>query len=534
MDEAATTKGHLLLVDGSGFIFRAFYSIPPLTRPDGTPVNAVLGFCNMLYRLARDSECDGLAVLFDTPQRTFRHDMYPDYKANRDEPPEELIPQFPIIRDATCAFGFPAIDQPGYEADDLIATYVRLARARGWRVTIVSSDKDMMQLVGDGVNMLDPKTMKQIGSAQVVEKFGVPPGKVVDVQALAGDSTDNVPGVRGIGIKTAAQLISNYGDLDSLLSRAIEIKQPKRQQALVEQADMARLSSELVRLKDDVPVSEEMDSFGLSPPDLDVLRPFLLTQEFKSLLKRIEGELGVIATPDSVPSIKSSITRSYELVQTVEDLIRWVEVATRAGRVAVDTETTSLDAMSATLVGVSLAIEPGRACYIPLTHRVCDLSDQDSLDKTKQKESSAKQIPLEEATALLKPLLEDPSVLKVGQNLKYDMVVLGRSPYDIHIHPIDDTMIMSFVLDAGRGNHGMDVLSQQHLDIKPIAYKEVVGTGKNQLTFDQIPLEPACDYAAEDADITLRLADFFEPRLVSEQMATVYQTLERPLSPVLA
>ena len=525
---------HLCLVDGSGFIFRAFYSLPPLTRPDGTPVNAVLGFCNMLYRLARDTECDGLAVLFDTAQPTFRHDMYSDYKANRDEPPEELIPQFPIIRDATRAFGFPAIDQPGYEADDLIATYVRLARARGWRVTIVSSDKDLMQLVGDGVNMLDPKTMAHIGSAQVVEKFGVPPDKVVDVQALAGDSTDNVPGVRGIGIKTAAQLISNYGDLDSLLSRAIEIKQPKRQQALVEQADMARLSRELVRLKDDVPVSEEMDSFALSPPDLNVLRPFLLTQEFKSLLKRIEGELGVIATPDSVPSITSSITRSYELVQTVEDLIRWVELATRAGRVAVNTETTSLDAMSATLVGVSLAIEHGRACYIPLTHRVCDLSDQGSLDKTKRKEASSKQISLEKATALLKPLLEDPCVLKVGQNLKYDMVVLGRSPYDIHIHPIDDTMIMSFVLDAGRGSHGMDVLSQQHLDIKPITYKEVVGTGKNQLMFDQIPLETACDYAAEDADITLRLADFFGARLVSEQMATVYQTLERPLSPVLA
>ena len=505
-----------------------------MTRADGTPVNAVLGFCNMLYRLAGDVDCDGLAVLFDTAQPTFRHDMYSDYKANRDAPPEELIPQFPIIHDATRAFGFPAIDQPGYEADDLIATYARLARSRGWRVTIVSSDKDLMQLVGDGVGMLDPKTMRQIGAEQVAEKFGVTPDKVVDVQALAGDPTDNVPGVSGIGVKTAAQLISDYGDLDTLLSRAEEIKQPKRKQALMEQADRARLSRDLVRLKDDVPVPKEMDSFVLLPPDLDVLRPFLLAQEFKSLLKRIENELGVASNSSGGENTTLSVTRSYELVQTVESLRGWVEAATRAGRVSVDTETTSLDAMSATLVGVSLAIEPGRACYIPLGHDVSSRTDQSILDETKTTEDVPKQIALEEALAILKPLLEDPYVLKIGQNLKYDMVVLARKPYGIRINPVHDTMLMSFVLDAGRGSHGMDVLSQRHLDVKPISYKAVVGTGKQQVTFDQVPVEAACEYAAEDADITLRLADFFGPRLVLEHMNTVYQTLERPLIPVLA
>ena len=525
---------HLCLVDGSGFIFRAFFSMPPLTRSDGTPVNAVLGFCNMLYRLARDSDCDGLAVLFDTGQPTFRHEMYPAYKANRDAPPEELVPQFSIIRDATRAFGFPAIEQVGFEADDLIATYVRLAQARGWKVTIVSSDKDLMQLVGSGVDMLDPKTMSHIGPEQVFDKFGVAPDRVIDVQALAGDSTDNVPGVRGIGIKIAAQLISEYGDLDSLLSRATEVKQPKRQQALLEQADLARLSRELVQLKEDVPVSELMDEFVLTPPDLDVLRPFLLTQEFKSLLMRVEGDLGAVSVTESTPNTSTPKTRSYELVQTVESLARWVSAATLAGRVAVDTETTSLDAMSAKLVGVSLSVEPGRACYIPLGHKVGDQFDQRPLDKTSQEETSSAQIPLKEALALLKPLLEDPYVLKIGQNLKYDMVVLARSPYPINMYPIDDTMIMSFVLDAGRSGHGMDALSQHHLDIKPIAYKTVVGTGKNQLTFDQVSLEAACEYAAEDADITLRLADFLRPRLVSEQMATVYQTIERPLASVLA
>ena len=532
----ADTKSitHLCLVDGSGFIFRAFYSMPPLTRSDGTPVNAVLGFCNMLYRLAQELECDGFAVLFDRPEPTFRHVIYPNYKANRDKPPEELVPQFSIIHEATTAFGFPAIDKAGYEADDLIATYARQARERGWRVTIVSSDKDLMQLVGDGIDMIDPKTMARIEAAQVVEKFGVAPEKVIDVQALAGDPTDNVPGVRGIGIKIAAELINIYGDLDTLLERSSEIKQPKRRQALQDQADSARLSRELVSLKTDVSVSTELDSFALSPPVLDVLRPFLIRQDFKALLKRMERELGGQSDGGDLPKVESENETSYELVQTVDGLSKWVEAAMRAGIVAVDTETTSLDSMSADLVGVSLAINPGAACYIPVGHGEVSLLDRDGSEGTSVTKDKRKQIPIKKALALLKPLLEDRGVLKIGQNIKYDMSVLAREPYNINISPIDDTMLMSFVLDAGRGNHGMDVLAQQHLGIHPIPYKEVVGTGKKQISFDQVPLTTACEYAAEDADVTLRLFNVLNSRLVSERMVSVYQTLERPLAVVLS
>jgi len=527
MAKAEKSPRNVCLVDGSGFIFRAFHALPPLTRSDGTPVNAVLGFCNMIYRLARDQDCDAIAVLFDTARTTFRNDIYEDYKANRPDPPEELVPQFPLIRDATRAFGLPSIEMPGYEADDLIATYAKLAARNGDNVTIVSSDKDLMQLVTDQVVMLDPIKMREIGAAEVVEKFGVTPDKVIEVQALAGDSTDNVPGVPGIGIKTAAQLIEEYGGLDSLLARAEEIKQPKRRQNLIENAELARISLELVTLRDDVPVEDALDSFGPLNPDADTLVPFLQEQGFKSLLARVQAELGWEADESATETPGTPTTPDepeYELVTKIEDLERWVAAAVEAGRVAFDTETTSLDAMRAELAGVSLSIEPGRACYVPLGHRP---PDGDLVGEVPE------QIPLQEALGVLKPLLEDPSVMKVGQNLKYDMLVLAKPPYNIEITPFDDTMLMSFVLAAGQHGHGMDELSQLHLGIAPISIKQVIGTGKSQITFDRVPVAQACDYAAEDADITLRLDHTFKPQLVAEHMVSVYETMERPLAPVL-
>ena len=522
-----TGKRHLCLVDGSGFIFRAFYSLPPLTREDGTPVNAVLGFCNMLYALSQEVVYDAMAMLFDTKHPTFRHDLFTEYKANRDAPPEELVPQFSLIREATRAFGVPAIEQVGFEADDLIATYARMAVEEGWEVSIVSSDKDLMQLVRTDVFIIDPKTMKRIGSDEVEAKFGVLPDRVVDVQALAGDSTDNVPGIRGIGLKTAALLINEYGTLDDLLERAGEIKQPKRREALLEQAEMARLSRGLVRLKEDVPVKEELSSLEAKAPDPKVLREFLTAQNFKALLRRLEPQLG------AAPADSSSLTETedplpqpiYELIQTTDQLGDWVDEAKSVGWVSVDTETTSLDAMAAKLVGVSLAITAGRACYIPLAHVVFG---EDGAGKMVEG-----QIPMAKALDILRPLLEDPAIIKIGQNLKYDMLVLRKEPYGIRLHPIDDTMVMSFVLDAGRGGHGMDELSRRHLNVQPITYKDVVGSGKQKLTFDEVSLEDACNYAAEDADITLRLHGLFKRRLPKERMTTVYEVLERPLAGVL-
>ncbi len=516
----------ICLIDGSGFIFRAFHALPPLTRGDGTPTNAVLGFCNMLFKLARDFEWDAIAVLFDTARTTFRNEIYAQYKAHRPAPPEALVPQFPLVRDATRAFGLPAIELAGFEADDLIATYTRQAVAAGDRITIVSSDKDLMQLVGERVSMLDPIRMKEIGPDQVREKFGVPPHRVIDVQALAGDSTDNVPGIPGIGPKTAAKLIETYGDLDALLARAEEIKQPKRRQSLIDHAGLARISRDLVTLRIDAPVPEPLESFGPLAPERSVLESFLSENEFRSLQTRIRAEFGWSASdarveePDEPPAPQA---KTYTLVRSLDDLAAWTARATEAGRVAIDTETTGLDAMRAELVGVSMSIEPGEACYVPLAHRppegdlVGDIGAQ---------------IPLADALTELKPLLEDPAVMKVGQNLKYDMLLLAR--YGIDVAPIDDTMLMSFVLAAGgsRG-HGMDTLSAHYLDIEPISIKTIIGTGKSQITFDRVPLDRACDYAAEDADIALRLDRVLKPKLVRERLVTVYETLERPLAPVL-
>ncbi len=527
MEDGAGPIKHLYLVDGSGYIFRAYYAIPPRSTTAGVPTNAAFGFTNMLIKLLRESDADGIAVIFDASGTSFRNDFYPDYKANRDEPPDDLRPQFAMVREATRALNLPSIELEGYEADDLIATYAKLARERGIAVTIVSSDKDLMQLVGEGVAMLDPMKNRPIGPDEVVEKFGVPPEKVVDVQALAGDSVDNVPGVPGIGIKTAAQLIETYGDLEQLLERAEEIKQPKRRENLIEFAEQARISRRLVELKDDVAIEDPVDSFGLKAPDADPLKSFLEKYEFRSVIARLPDILGEAAAPGAA---EAGPAPGYTLVTEGAALKDWVAGALAQGWVAVDTETTSLDAMRAELAGVSLALASGGACYVPFGHRNAQEDGELALDGGGG--LAAGQIDRDEALALLKPLLEDGSVLKIGQNIKYDMIVLARS--GIEMAPIDDTMLLSYALDGGLHNHGMDELAELHLGHKTIKFKEVAGSGRSQVTFDRVPLEKARDYAAEDADITLRLHRTLKPRLLAERMVTVYETLERPLVPVLA
>ncbi|MEK9673695.1 MAG: DNA polymerase I [Rhodospirillaceae bacterium] len=530
----AEHREHVFLVDGSGFIFRAYYALPPMTAPDGTPVNAVFGFTKMLMKLIEDTEADYVAVIFDRARKTFRNDIYKDYKANRDAPPEDLIPQFDLVRMATRALNVAAVDMDGFEADDLIATYARQARERGAEVTIVSSDKDLMQLVDNQVVLFDAMKNQEIGPDQVIEKFGVTPDRVVDVQALAGDSTDNVPGVAGIGIKTAAQLINEYGDLDTLLARAEEIKQPKRRQSLIEQADMARVSRELVKLRDDAPTDVSIDDFRKKSPEAETLLTFLRDLGFKSLVTAVKSRLGGTAdTGKSKGPTLPAGDASYELVQTMDRLDAWIADAWNAGVVAVDTETDALGSMGAGLVGVSLAVEPGRACYVPLAH--VSSAPQGQLDLGDSGEAAAgdkpEQIPMAYAIKALKPLLEDPSILKIGQNIKYDIQVLGR--YGIEVAPIDDTMLLSYVLEGGLHGHGMDDLAEMFLDHKTIKFKDVTGSGKSQISFDQVPLDKALDYAAEDAEVTLRLHHILKPRLVTEHLVTVYETLERPLVPVL-
>ena len=518
---------HVVLIDGSGFIFRAFFAIrQPMTRGDGTPVAAVYGFTNMLMKLLKELDADRIAVIFDHSGRTFRNDIYPQYKAHRPPTPEDLVPQFPLIRDATRAFNLPCIEMEGFEADDLIATYTRLAREAGSRVTIVSSDKDMMQLVGDQVTMYDGLKNKRISFDEVAEKFGVGPERVIDVQALAGDSSDNVPGVPGIGVKTAAELINTYGDLDTVLARAEEIKQPKRRQSLIDHAEAARMSRTLVTLRDDVPLDDGLETLHADRPDPQVLTDFLKAQDFGTIIARVESWLGVEPSETDNAPDEPPTDVNYELVQDVAALQRWIDLALDAGAVTIDTETTSLDALQARLVGISLSVEAGRACYIPLGHggAAGGELDLDAIAPT--------QIAMDEALGMLKPLLADPGVLKIGQNIKYDMRIMAR--HNVTIAPIDDSMLLSYVLDGGLHGHGMDELSLLHFDHKPIPFKEVAGTGKNQVTFDHVPLAEARDYAAEDADITLRLHQLLKPRLVREHMVTLYERLERPLAPVLA
>ena len=539
MDEQ-DRNNELFLIDGSGFIFRAYHALPPLNRPDGTPVNAVLGFTNMLVKLITDMHVPNIAVIFDAARKNFRNDIYADYKANRDETPPDLIPQFPLIREATEAFSIPALEMEGFEADDLIATYAKLARAQGRAVTIVSSDKDLMQLIRDGVRMFDPMKYKYMGEAEVMEKFGVTPDKVVDVQALAGDSTDNVPGVPGIGIKTAAQLINEYGDLDTLLARASEIKQNKRRETLMENADAARISKKLVALDENVKVPVGIDGLKITSPDKDKLYSFLRTQGFKSILSRMEKQFGAandavlhVITPSVAPDKKPEGV-FYELIQDEKSLQRWIDQAAESGIVAIDTETTDLTPAKAKLVGISMSTAAGNGCYIPLQHRD-PAGYSESFDfsmKEKTETPELKQIDMTAAIKRLKPLLEDPSVLKIGHNIKYDLQMFLH--YGIRVAPYDDTMLMSYTLDGSRHGHGMDELAKSFLDHDTIKFEDVAGSGKNMVTFDLVPLDKALQYAAEDADVTLQLHQTFKPRLSPESMSTVYETLERPLAAVIA
>jgi DNA polymerase-1 len=531
----------LYLIDGSGYIFRAYHALPPLTRKsDGLPVGAVQGFCNMLWKLIREMKNGDapthLAVIFDASEKTFRNELYAQYKAHRPPPPEDLIPQFALVREATRAFGLPAIELGGYEADDLIASYACEVERLGGEAVIVSSDKDLMQLVRDKVSMLDPMKNIVIGREQVIEKFGVPPEKVVDAQALIGDSVDNVPGAPGIGQKTAAQLIGEYGDLDTLLARAAEIKQEKRRQTLIDFADQIRLSRELVRLSCDAPLPEPIDALTIKDPDPAVLAEFLERMEFRTLARRVgDGKVEGQAAAKPMPALHDAPAKpqpgdhafdheAYECVQSLDALDRWIARAFEAGVVGFDTETDALSSSHANLCGLSLAVGPNQACYVPLGH--CAEEGLALMG------TELVQIDMDAALARLKPLLESPAVLKVGQNIKYDLAVMAR--HGIQVSPIEDTMLISYVLEAGLHNHGMDELSKLWLGHEPIAFKTVAGSGKSQKSFKHVELKPATCYAAEDADVTLRLYRILKPRLAREGLATVYETLERDMPQVLA
>ena len=553
MTEASAPE-QLVLIDGSGYIFRAFHALPMMMSPEGVPVNAVFGFTKMLMKLMDDLQPSHVLVIFDAGRVTFRNDIYPEYKQNRTDPPDELVPQFSLVRDATEAMSLPVTELPGFEADDLIASYAKMAHESGTDCLIVSSDKDLMQLVRPGVTMLDPMKQRRISDAEVVEKFGVLPNRVVDVQSLAGDSTDNVPGVPGIGIKTAAELINQFGDLDSLLAGAETIKQPKRRENLVNFAEQARISRELVRLKDDVPLDKNIASLVRPHRDMDRLSAFLSGQGFNSLLASIGAKntasqktAPTSGKPDSASPFGAILpphveAPSYELVTTTDALSRWIDEARSQGFIAIDTETTSLNASSASLVGVALATAPGKACYIPLRH-VAPASEgaaQGGLDFAGDAEVAEtvmlEQMDEAEALSLLRGLCADPSILKIGHNLKYDAHVLSLEQNGgLSLTPVDDTMCLSYVLDAGRTErHGLDYLALSLLDIQTIKYQDVCGKGAKQISFAEVSPEAACTYASEDADITLRLWTMLKPRLAREGMSSVYERLERPLIPILA
>jgi DNA polymerase I len=552
----------LWMIDASAYIFRAYHALPPLTRKsDGLPVGAVQGYCNMLWKLLKDMKgADGpthLVAIFDHSEKTFRNTLYDQYKAHRPPPPEDLIPQFPLVREATAAFGVHCVELPGYEADDLIATYACKARDAGGEAVIVSSDKDLMQLIGGGVVMWDPMKDRRLAEPEVFEKFGVGPEKMVDLQALIGDSVDNVPGAPGIGPKTAAQLLDEYGDLDTLLARAGEIKQPKRRETLINFADQIRLSRELVRLTCDAPAPEAIDDFAVRDPDPATLSAFLETMEFRSLQRRVgDGKAGPSEisafAPKRAPNLSAPVATprygqeaaaptevqsfdhdAYECVQTEEALDRWIARAVEVGVVGFDTETDALSATHAGLCGVSLAVGPNEACYIPLTHEHEPQANEGGLfGEPGEEREPIHQLDKPTTLAKLKTLLEDPSVLKVLQNAKYDIAVMARR--GIRIAPYDDTMLISYVLEGGLHGHGMDELARLHLGHEPIPFKSVAGAGKSQKSFKHVGLKPATGYAAEDADVTLRLWRILKPRLAREGLSTVYETLERGMPTVLA
>ncbi len=539
MSNAVTSDSHLVLVDGSGYIFRAYHALPPLTRKsDGLPIGAVAGFSNMLFKLLQGQTGDArpthFAVIFDASGHTFRNEIYDLYKANRSETPEDLIPQFPLTRDATRAFGAQSIEMKGFEADDLIATYADRAEKLGARVTVISSDKDLMQLVSDKISMLDTMKDKHISFDQVFEKFGVGPDKVIDIQSLAGDSVDNVPGVPGIGVKTAALLINEYGDLDTLLARAGEIKQKGRREKLLAHADDARLSRQLVTLDRNIELDVPLDDLVVSDPEPSQLFGFLEDMQFRTLTSRVRaafeaGDDDSLRAYDAArpaaqnPPAARFDKDKYVCVDDLSQLKDWIARAYAARVIAVDLETDSLDSAAANMVGICLATGLNEACYIPLGHKgTGDMFSDDA----------PKQIEFEQALAAIKPLLEDASVLKVGQNFKYDLGVFSR--YGIYPQPYDDTMLISYALEGGLHGHGMDAMAERHFDHKCISFKEVAGTGKKALTFDQVSLDKAVPYASEDADVTLRLWQLLKPRLANEQVASVYETLERGLPRVLA
>ncbi|MBA4489747.1 DNA polymerase I [Paracoccus sp. S1E-3] len=538
-------KGHHLhLIDGSAFIFRAYHALPPLTRKsDGLPVGAVAGFSNMLWKYVQDAKgADApthVAVIFDHSSETFRNDIYPDYKANRPPLPEDLKPQFPLTREATRAFNIACVEQERYEADDIIATLACQAREAGGRVTIISSDKDLMQLIGDGVVMMDPIKGKEIGPDEVHEKFGVGPDRVVDIQALAGDAIDNVPGAPGIGIKTAALLINEFGDLETLLDRADEIKQPKRRQTLIDNADQIRISKKLVQLDCDTPLDFSLDSLEIADPDAETLLGFLTQMEFRTLSNRVAEkfrvEAPVIADKPAASTAAPAAAgpdwppidiANYQTVTTEADLDSWIAAIHEAGAVAIDTETTGLNEMTADLVGISLCTAAGMACYIPVGHVSGggDLFNSGALLEGQ----------LDKAMVLgkLKPVLEDAAILKIGQNIKYDWKILARN--GIRMAPIEDTMLMSFALSSDVFNHGMDGLAERVLGHKTMPIRDLIGSGKTQISFDQVPLDKATPYAGEDAEVTWRLWRMLRPQLSPNAVTTAYETLERPMVPVLA
>ncbi len=519
---------HFYLIDGSGYIFRAYYALPPLTRKsDGLPTGAVSGFCSMLFKLLEDSKSDSnlqkpthFAVIFDSARKTFRNEIYNDYKANRAEAPDDLAPQFEYIRKSVLAFNLPSVELLNYEADDLIATYVNQILEKGARVTIVSSDKDLMQLYKKNVRIYDPMKNKFISEDDITKKFGVSSNQVIDVQSLAGDSSDNVPGVPGIGVKTAAELIKKYGTLEKLLDSADEIKQNKRRQTLIENKDKALVSKRLVTLKNDAPIDRNLDEFKLKEIDKDKLYKFLREMEFNRLLSSaisIYGEPDFLAIKDQneIKEKKNSINKKeYYLINNIDEIDSWIKDAEEVGEVAVDTETSSLDPHQANLIGISLSSVLGKACYIPIGHKSEKCLDKNSVLKK------------------LKPLLEDPSIKKIGQNIKFDFIVFFK--HGIELNSIEDTMLMSYVLDAGRNRHNMDTLAEIHLDHKTITFKDLVGSGKKEIKFSEVNIEKAKDYAAEDADVTFRLYKKFKKSLQIEKISHIYEIFEKPMIKILA
>jgi DNA polymerase-1 len=527
MDKIKKTD-HFYLIDGSGYIFRAYYALPPLTRKsDGLPVGAVSGFCSMLFKLLEDSKSNEnlqkpthFAVIFDAARKTFRNEIYSDYKANRSEAPDDLAPQFEYIRKSVVAFNLPSVDLPNYEADDLIATYVEQILAKGAKVTIVSSDKDLMQLYRKDVRIFDPMKNKFITPEDIVTKFGVGPEKVIDVQSLAGDSSDNVPGVPGIGVKTAAELINKYGTLEKLLDNAQEIKQNKRRETLIENKDKAIISKKLVTLMKDAPVERKLEEFHLKKIDKDKLYKFLREMEFNRLLSSVISAYGEPLLEETAKETKPEkkhqniSKKNYHLITNEKEIDEWINEAEEAGELAIDTETSSLDAHQTDLVGISLSTKIGKACYIPIGHKFKGCLKKETVIKK------------------LKPLLEDKSVKKIGQNIKFDFIVLYKQ--GINMNSMEDTMLMSYVLDAGKNRHNMDTLSEIHLQHKTISFKEIVGTGKKEINFSDVELDKAMEYAAEDADITYRLYKIFSKNLKLEKLTNIYEIFEKPLIKILA